>query len=77
MTNWSAACETAPRTARKLWRAAWPRRRDEISHWPEYDDVIVNTDVEKALGDIQAVLDAERLKRNRQTGISEFVGKLV
>ena len=50
---------------------------DEISHWPEYDYVIVNSDVDKALGDIQAVLNAERLKRSRQTGISEFVGKLV
>ncbi len=50
---------------------------DEISHWPEYDYVIVNQDVEKALADIQAVLKAERLKRSRQTGISEFVSKLV
>ena len=50
---------------------------DEISHWPEYDYVIVNADVDKALGDIQAVLNAERLKRSRQNGISEFVGKLV
>ena len=50
---------------------------DEISHWPEYDYVVVNTDVEKALGDIQAILNAERLRRSRQTGISEFVGKLV
>ena len=50
---------------------------DEISHWPEYDYVIVNRDVDKALADIQAVLNAERLKRNRQTGISEFVSKLV
>jgi guanylate kinase len=50
---------------------------DEISHWPEYDYVIVNDDVDKALGDIQAILNAERLKRSRQTGISAFVGKLV
>ncbi len=50
---------------------------DEISHWPEYDYVVVNTDVEKALGDIQAILNAERLRRSRQTGISEFVGKLI
>ena len=50
---------------------------DEISHWPEYDYVIVNRDVDKALADIQAVLNAERLKRNRQTGISEFVSKLI
>ena len=50
---------------------------DEISHWPEYDYVIVNTDVEKALADIQAILNAERLRRGRQTGISEFVGRLL
>ncbi|HEX2759079.1 MAG TPA: guanylate kinase [Rhizomicrobium sp.] len=50
---------------------------DEISHWPEYDYVIVNTDVEKALADIQAILNAERLRRSRQTGISEFVGRLI
>jgi guanylate kinase len=50
---------------------------DEISHWPEYDYVIVNSDVDKALGDIQAILNAERLKRSRQTGISEFVGRLI
>ena len=50
---------------------------DEISHWPEYDYVVVNSDVEKALADIQAVLNAERLRRSRQTGISEFVGRLV
>ncbi len=50
---------------------------DEISHWPEYDYVIVNNDVAKALGDIQAILNAERLRRTRQTGISEFVSKLI
>ena len=50
---------------------------DEISHWPEYDYVIVNTDVQKALADIQAILNAERLRRTRQTGISEFVARIV
>ncbi|MBN9589634.1 MAG: guanylate kinase [Alphaproteobacteria bacterium 64-11] len=50
---------------------------DEISHWPEYDYVIVNTSLDKALADIQAILNAERLRRTRQTGISEFVSRLV
>jgi guanylate kinase len=50
---------------------------DEISHWPEYDYIIVNTDIEKALFDVQAILNAERLKRTRQIGISDFAGKLV
>jgi guanylate kinase len=50
---------------------------DEISHWPEYDYVIVNTDLGKALADVQAILNAERLKRTRQIGISEFAARLV
>jgi guanylate kinase len=50
---------------------------DEISHWPEYDYVIVNSDVDKALAGIQAILNGERLRRTRQTGISEFVTRLV
>ena len=50
---------------------------DEMSHWDEYEYIIVNHDVGKALGEIQSILDAERLKRDRQTGIPEFVGKLV
>ncbi|HJT44624.1 MAG TPA: guanylate kinase [Rhizomicrobium sp.] len=57
--------------------ARMAKAADEISHWPEYDYVIVNTDLEKALADIQAILNAERLRRTRQTGISEFVGKLL
>lgn len=50
---------------------------DEISHWPEYDYVIVNNDIAKALADIQAILNAERLKRTRQVGISDFAARLV
>jgi guanylate kinase len=50
---------------------------DEISHWPEYDYVIVNNDIQKALGDVQAILNAERLKRTRQIGISDFAARLV
>ena len=50
---------------------------DEISHWPEYDYVIVNTDIDKALFDVQAILNAERLKRTRQIGISEFATRLI
>jgi guanylate kinase len=50
---------------------------DEMSHWDEYEYIIVNHDVGKALAEIQSILDAERLKRDRQTGIPEFVSKLV
>jgi guanylate kinase len=46
---------------------------DEMSHWAEYDYVVVNNDLERAFADIRAVLSAERLKRERQTGLSAFV----
>jgi guanylate kinase len=45
----------------------------EMSHWPEYDYVIVNRDIEQAFAGVQAILEAERLKRERQIGLTEFV----
>jgi guanylate kinase len=46
---------------------------DEISHWAEYDYVIRNEDIEDSIVSVQAILRAERLKRRRQTGLSDFV----
>jgi guanylate kinase len=57
--------------------ARMAKAADEISHWPEYDYVIVNSQLGKAMAEVQAILNAERLRRTRQTGISEFVGRLV
>jgi guanylate kinase len=48
----------------------------EMSHWPEYDYVIVNRDIREAFAEIRAILAAERLKRERQIGLSEFVRAL-
>lgn len=45
----------------------------EISHWPEYDYVIVNSSVETSLAGLRAILSAERLKRERLDGLSAFV----
>jgi guanylate kinase len=49
----------------------------EISHWPEYDYVIVNSDIAESSAQIRAILAAERLKRRRQTGLTGFVRDLV
>ena len=57
--------------ARRMAKAA-----DEISHWPEYDYVIVNQDAEAALSQVRAILTAERLKRARQAGLGDFVKRL-
>lgn len=45
----------------------------EMSHWPEYDYVIVNNDKARAFAEVRAILAAERLKRERQIGLSDFV----
>jgi guanylate kinase len=49
---------------------------DEMSHWAEYDYVVINTDIDHAFAEVQSILAAERLKRERQTGLSEFVRRL-
>jgi len=49
---------------------------DEMSHWAEYDFIIVNNDVEESVSEVQAILAAERLRRQRQVGLSEFVKRL-
>lgn len=49
----------------------------EISHWAEYDYVLVNDDFEASVARLQAILEAERLKRTRQTGLGQFVAGLL
>lgn len=49
---------------------------DEMSHWDEYDYVVINTDIDRAFKEVQTILAAERLKRERQTGLSDFVRRL-
>jgi guanylate kinase len=48
----------------------------EMSHWPEYDYVIVNSDIDEAFAEVRAILGAERRKRERQIGLSNFVRSL-
>ena len=49
---------------------------DEISHWAEYDYVIVNDNLESSTAQVRAILASERLKRDRQLGMSQFVKDL-
>ena len=48
----------------------------EISHWPEYDYVIVNSDVDRALFQVRSILEAERARRTRLVGVGDFVAEL-
>ena len=57
-------------------RARMDKAADEMSHWAEYDYVVINHDIDRAFADVRAILAAERLKRERQTGLSGFVRSL-
>ena len=49
------------------------KSRDEISHWAEYDYVLVNNDIDSAFNELTTILQAERLRRDRQPGLADFV----
>lgn len=57
-------------------RTRMAKAADEMSHWPEYDYIIMNNDIEQSVADVQAILRAERLKRDRRQGLSDFVNSL-
>ena len=49
----------------------------EISHWAEYDYVLINRDFDECLGEIKEILEVERMRRSRRPGLVEFVKQLV
>jgi guanylate kinase len=56
--------------------ARMAKAADEMSHWAEYDYVVINREIDEAFAQLRAILAAERLKRERQTGLSDFVRQL-
>ncbi len=54
-------------------RKRMARASDEMSHWPEYDYIVVNRDIDKSISQVQTILAAERMKRARQIGLGDFV----
>ena len=52
------------------------RARSEISHWDGYDYVVVNDDIDACFEKVRGILEAERLRRARQTGLVDFVRQL-
>ncbi len=57
-------------------RSRMAKASDEMSHWAEYDYVVINREIAHAFEDVRAILGAERLKRERQPGLSAFVRSL-
>ena len=52
------------------------RAADEMSHYPEYDYIIVNHDLDQAIDAVHTILKAERLRRSRQASLTEFMKQL-
>ena len=53
------------------------RAAGEIEHWAEYDYVLVNDDMDRCLAQVKAIVGAERLRRSRQLGLTDFVRGLI
>ncbi|HMA16524.1 MAG: guanylate kinase [Bacteroidota bacterium] len=57
-------------------RGRMAKAADEMSHWPEYDYIIINDSLEKSVEQVESILTAERLKRERRIGLRAFVETL-
>ena len=64
--------QDTPEVVARRMRAA----SNEISHWAEYDYIIVNADLERSVAQLRAILAAERIRRERLLGLSEFVREM-
>jgi len=57
-------------------RTRMAKSSDEMSHWPEYDYVLINHDIAESVRQVQAILAAERVRRGRLRGLADFVNRL-
>ena len=76
VTELQRRLERRAQDARAIIAGRMAKAAGEMSHWPEYDYVIVNRDKKDAFAEVRAILAAERLKRERQIGLSAFVRDL-
>lgn len=67
---------TRAQDSEEVVRQRMAKAADEMSHYAEYDYIIVNRNVEESVASVDAILLAERLKRERQIGLSGFVAGL-
>jgi guanylate kinase len=58
-------------------RQRMAKASDELSHWAEYDYLLLNDDIQHALGKLEEILRVERSRRSRQTGLARFVQDMV
>ena len=56
--------------------ARMAKSAEEMSHWSEYDYVVVNREFDASVSEVEAIVTAERLRRTRQIGLADFVNRL-
>lgn len=64
---------TRAQDSAEIIRSRMSRASHEMSHWAEYDYIVINRSVEEAFAEVQAILKAERLRRDRRVGLTVFV----
>jgi guanylate kinase len=62
--------------SKEVIRSRMSRASHEMSHWAEYDYIVINHEIDAAFAEVQSILKAERLKRERRVGLTTFVRKL-
>jgi guanylate kinase len=67
---------TRAQDSEEVIRGRMSRATHEMSHWAEYDYIVINHDVDEAFAEVRSILMAERLKRERRTGLTNFVRTL-
>lgn len=77
LTELERRLRTRDQDSDQVIEARMRKSRDEISHWAEYDYVLVNDDLDATEADLRAILAAERLRRDRRPGLGPFVRKLM
>ncbi len=65
------AQDTAEVVANRMAKAA-----DEMTHWAEYDYIVINQDIDRAVAEVTTILCSERLRRSRYIDLSQFVDEL-
>jgi guanylate kinase len=67
---------TRAQDSKAVIRSRMSRASHEMSHWAEYDYIVINHEIDAAFAEVQSILRAERLKRERRTGLTTFVRNL-
>jgi guanylate kinase len=76
MAALEARLKTRAQDSAAIVAARMAKSSEEMSHWSEYDYVVVNRELEASIAEVAAIVTAERLRLTRQVGLADFVNRL-